>query len=135
MLEISIQDLELCNELINLLITLRSILKDTIKIEKIFELEIKKLEKKEINELKVLKEEIFIMTLRNNYPGKSNYDINEEEIELKEQAKKRIDKIEELKKDVIGESKSAKIIQDLEYEKNDKIAEIVDKLWNNKKTN
>ena len=135
MLEISIQDLDLCNELINLLITLRSILKDTIKIEKIFELEIKKLEKKEINELKVLKEEIFIMTLRNNYPGKSNYDINEEEIELKEQAKKRIDKIEELKKDVIGESKSAKIIQDLEYEKNDKIAEIVDKIWNNKKTN
>ena len=36
---ISIQDLELCNELINHLITLRSILKDTVKIEKILQLE------------------------------------------------------------------------------------------------
>ena len=41
--KISIYDLELCNELINHLITLRSILKDTIKIEKILELEIEKL--------------------------------------------------------------------------------------------
>ena len=43
MLEISIQDLKSCNELINHLITLRSILKDTVKIEKILELEIEKL--------------------------------------------------------------------------------------------
>ena len=35
MLKISIQDLKSCNELINQLITLRSILKDTVKIEKI----------------------------------------------------------------------------------------------------
>ena len=44
MSEISIQDLESCNEVVTHLITLRSILKDTIKIEKILELEIKKLE-------------------------------------------------------------------------------------------
>ena len=70
MLEISIYDLELCNELINYLITLRSILKDTVKIEKVVELEKEKLEQKEINELKALKEGIFIMTLRNKYLGK-----------------------------------------------------------------
>ena len=44
MSEISIQDLESCNELITHLITLRLILKDTVKIEKILKLEIKKLE-------------------------------------------------------------------------------------------
>ena len=37
------------------------------------------------------------MTLRNKYLGKSSYDIDEEEIDLIEQAKKKIDKIEELK--------------------------------------
>ena len=35
MLEISIQDLKSCNELIKHLITLRSILKDIVKIEKL----------------------------------------------------------------------------------------------------
>ena len=44
MSEISIQDLESCNELITHLITLRLILKDTVKIEKILKLGIKKLE-------------------------------------------------------------------------------------------
>ena len=58
MSEISIQDLNLCNELISHLITLRSILKDIVKIGKILELEIKKLDEKMINELKVLTEEI-----------------------------------------------------------------------------
>ena len=78
MSEISIQDLGSCNELITHLITLRSILKDN-KIE-ILELHIKKLEQKKINELKVLKEEIFIMTPKNKYRGRSGYDIDEEEI-------------------------------------------------------
>ena len=100
MFEVSIQDLELCIELINHLITLRSILKDTVKIKKILELEIEKLEQKEINELKVLKEEILIMIIRNKYLGKSSYDIDEEEIDLIEQAKKKTDKIEELKRDL-----------------------------------
>ena len=43
MSEISIQDLESRNELITHLITLKSILKDIVKIEKIIKLEIKKL--------------------------------------------------------------------------------------------
>ena len=88
MLEISIQDLKSCNELINRLITLRSILKDTVKIEKILGLVIEKLEEKEINELKDLKEEILIMTLRNKYLGKSSYDTDEEEKDVIEHAKR-----------------------------------------------
>ena len=100
MSEINIQDLKLYNELTNQSIALRSILKDTLKIEKILESKIKKLKQKSINELKVLKEKIFIITLRNKYLGKSSYDIDEEEIELTEQAKQRIDKIKELKEDV-----------------------------------
>ena len=95
--KISIQDLESCNELIIHLISLTIILKDTVKTEKILRLKTKKLEQKKINELKVLKEEIFITTLRNKHLGRSSYDIDEEEIDLKEQAKQRID---ELKKDV-----------------------------------
>ena len=75
------------------------------------------------------------MTLRNKYLGKSSYDIDEEEIDLIEQAKKNIDKIEELKLDVEWESKAGKMLQYLEYEKNDKIAAIVDKIWNIKKNN
>ena len=96
----------------------------------ILKLELEKLEQKEINELKALKEKIFIIILRNKYLGKSSYDIDEEQKDLIEQAKKRIDKIEELKKDVWRKSKAAKMLQDLEYEKNDEIATIVDKIWN-----
>ena len=62
--ETSIQDLESCNELITHLITLRLILKDTVKNKKILRLEIKnklkKLEQKKIKELKPLEEEIFL---------------------------------------------------------------------------
>ena len=82
------------------LITLRLILKDTAKIEKILRLERKKLEQKKINKLRLLEEDIFIMTLRNKNLGRSSYDIDEKEMDLKEQAKKRIDEIEELKEDV-----------------------------------
>ena len=49
MSKIGIQDLKLCNEVVTHLITLRSILKDAVKIEKILRLEIKKLEQKKIN--------------------------------------------------------------------------------------
>ena len=73
------------------------------------------------------------MTLRNKYLGKSSYDIDEEKIDLIEQVKKRIDKIEELKEDVEWESKAAKMLQDLKHEKNDEIAAIADKIWNIKK--
>ena len=92
--ETSIQDLESCNELITHLVTLRLILKDAVKIEKILRLQIKKLEQKKINELKLLEENIVFMTLRNKHLGRSSYDIMEEEIDLREQAKMIIDEIE-----------------------------------------
>ena len=75
------------------------------------------------------------MTLRNKYLGKSSYDIDEEEIDLIKQAEKRIDKIEDLKKDIMGESNAGKMLQDLEYEKNDEVAAIANKISNVKKTN
>ena len=56
MSEISVQDLESCKELITHLLTLISILKDAVKIEKILEFEIKKLtqkKKKKKEEIKV----------------------------------------------------------------------------------
>ena len=119
-----------CNELITDLITLTLILKDTVKTEKILSLEIKnklkKLEQKKINELNLLEEEIFFMTLRDMHLGRSSQVIKEEEIELKEKAKRRIDEIEELKEDVEWESKAAKMLQDLNYEKNDEIAAIAE---------
>ena len=73
------------------------------------------------------------MTLRNKYLSKSSYDIDEEEIDLIEHAKRRIDKIEELKEDVELESKAAKLLHDLKYKKNDETAAIVGKIWNIKK--
>ena len=74
------------------MITLKSILKDTVKIEKILELEIEKLEQKEIDVSKDLKEKIFIMTLRNKYFGGFSHDNDEEEIGLIKQAKKKKDR-------------------------------------------
>ena len=65
------------------------------------------------------------MMLRNTHLGRSSH-IIKEEIDLKEQAKKRIDEIEELKEDVEWESKAAKMLQDLYYEKNDEIVVIAE---------
>ena len=66
------------------------------------------------------------MTLRNKHLGRSSYDITEEEIDLREQAKKKVDKIEELKEDVEWESKTAKMLQNINYGKNDEIAVIAE---------
>ena len=82
--EISIQDLESCNELITHLITLRLILKDRVKTDEILRLEIKnklkKIEQMKIKELRPLEEEIFFMTLRNKHLGRSSHVIKEKEI-------------------------------------------------------
>ena len=90
----SIQDLESYNELISDLITLRLALKDIEKAKKALKLEInnklKELQQGKINELKLLEEEIFFMTLRNKHLGRPSHIIKEEEeVELKEQAKRR----------------------------------------------
>ena len=112
----SIQDLESCNELITELRTLRLILKDAVKTEKTLKLEIKnklkKLEQQKINELKLLEEETFFMTLRNKHLGRSSHIVREEEIDLREQVKKKTDEIEELKKGVDEiEFQSVKILK------------------------
>ena len=60
-----------------------------------------------------------------------NIIIDEQEIDLIKQAGKRIDEIEELKKDVMGESKAAKMLQGLEYEKINIITTIVNMIKNN----
>ena len=65
------------------------------------------------------------MTLRNKHLGRSSYDIDEELQDLREQVKKKVDKIE-LKEDVEWESNAAKMLQDLSYEKNDEIAAIAE---------
>ena len=94
------------DELITDLITLRLVLKDTEKNKNHLKLEIKnklkELEQEKINELKLLEEEIFFMTLRNKHLGRSSHIIKEEEVELREQAKKKINEIEELKEGVDG---------------------------------
>ena len=63
------------DKLITDLITLRLVLKDTEKTKKTLKLEIKnklkELEQKKNNELKLLEEEIFFMTLRKTHLGRS----------------------------------------------------------------
>ena len=77
---------------------------------------LKELEQEKINELKLLEEEIFFRTLRNKYLGRSIYIIKEEEIDLRKQAKKKIDKIEELKEGVyVNEFQSIKTLVDLNF--------------------
>ena len=129
MLEISIQDLESFDELITDLIALRLILKDTVKTKETLKLEIKnklkELEQEKINELKLLEEEIFFMTLRNKYLGRLCHVIKEEEIDLREHTKKKIDEIEELKEGVyLDEFQSVKILEDLNFLKHEEAAPI-----------
>ena len=67
----------------------------TLKLE--IKSKLKELEQEKINELKLFEEEIFFMTLRNKHLGRSSHIIKEEEVELREQAKKKVDEKEELK--------------------------------------
>ena len=61
----------------------------------------------------MLEEELRIMILRKKFPGRPSNSIEEE-----------IDNIEELKEDVKCEVKGAKMLQNLNYAKNDEIVEI-----------
>ena len=45
---------------------------------------LKELEQKKNNELKLLEEEIFFMTLRNKHLGRSSHIVKEKEIDLRE---------------------------------------------------
>ena len=121
------RDLAIYDDLITSLVTLKLILEDIDKIAIVKDLEInskiKQLEAEKIDELELLQGELKIITLRNRFLIKPNK--IEEEIKLRRQTKKKIDKIEELKQEVKEwEFKSVKILQDLNYEKDDEIAEI-----------
>ena len=71
----------------------------------------------------MLQENLTLGTLKNRFGRRSNK--IEEEIELREQTRKKIDNIEELKEEVEEwEFKSVKILQNLNYEKHDEIVEI-----------
>ena len=71
----------------------------------------------------MLQENLKFGTLKNRFLGRPNK--IEEETELREQTRKKIDNIEELKKEVEEwEFKCVKILQDSNYEKHDEIAEI-----------
>ena len=120
------------DDLITSLITLKVILEDIDKISIVIDLEknnkVKKLEAENTDDLELLEEELRIITLRNRFlerPNKTECNSIEEEIDLRRQTKKKIDNIEKLKKEVKEwEFKSVKILQDLNYAKNDEIVEI-----------
>ena len=102
-------DLEMHNDFINSLITLKEILEDMDKISEVLGLKINDM----IRHFEFLEEELRIAVLRNRFLGRPSNFIEEE-----------IDNIEKLKWDVKWESKGAKMVQDLHYEKSDEIVEI-----------
>ena len=72
----------------------------------------------------MLEEEFRVITLRNKFPGRPNK--IEEEIDLRRKTKKRIDKREKLKEEVKEwKFKNFKILQDLNFGKNDEVVKIV----------
>ena len=120
-------ELAIHDDLITSLITLKVILEDINKISIVIDLDInnkiKKLEAEKIDQLELLQEELRITALKNRFLRRPNK--IEEEIDLRKQTKKKIDNIEELKEEVKEwEFKSVKILQHLNYEKNNKIVEI-----------
>ena len=111
--------------------TLRLILEDTETNKKTLKLEIKdklKEPKQErINELKLLEEEIFFMTLRNILQGRSSHIIKEKKVELREQTTNKVDEIEELKEGVDGiEFQSVKTLEDLNFLKHEEAATVAE---------
>ena len=107
--------------MITSLITLKVILEDIDKISIAID-KIKQLEGEKIDELELLEEELKIIILRNRFLGRPNK--IEEEIDLRRQTKKKIDNIEKLKEEVKEwELKSVKVLQDLNYAKNNEIVE------------
>ena len=67
------------------------------------------------------------MTLRNRHLGRSSHIIKEEEIELREHTKKKVDEIEELKEGVDGiEFQNFKTLKDLNVSKHEEAAAIAE---------
>ena len=101
------QDLAMYNNLVTSLITLTLILEEIDKISKVRDLEINN----NIKQLELLEEELRIMTLRNRFLGRPSDSIEEE-----------IDNIEEVKE---WDFRSVRILQDLNFEKNDEVVDVV----------
>ena len=101
------EDLTIYDGLITSLITLKVILEEIDKISKVIDLKIN-------NKIKQLEEELRIMILKNKFFGRLSNFIEEE-----------IHNIEGLKEDAKWETKGAKMLQDLNYEKNYEIVEVV----------
>ena len=86
---------------------------------------LKQLEQDKINDLKLLEEEMFLMTLRNRHLDRSSHIFNEEEIDLREQTKKKVNELEELKEGVDGiEFQNVKTLEDLNFLKHKEVAAI-----------
>ena len=122
--EQNMHDLDIYDDLITSLITLKIILEDIDKISIVINNKIKQLEAEKVHEL----EELWIMTLRNRFwkiPNNIECNSIEEEIDLRRQTKKKIYNIEKLEEEVVKEweFKRVKILQDLNYAKNDEIVE------------
>ena len=67
------------------------------------------------------------MTLKNKHLGRLSHIIKEEEIVVREQTKKKIDEIEELKEGVDGiEFQSVKTLEDLNFLKHEEVAAIAE---------
>ena len=119
-IELEVHDLLMRNkinglDLINCLVYLRIMLKkiDKISIVKYIELnnKLKELEAEKIDELELLKENLRFRTLKSRFRRRPNS--IEEEIELRKQARKKIDSIERLKTEVEEwEFKSVKLLRD-----------------------
>ena len=108
-IEQDMQDLTIYDDLITSLITLKVVLEEIDKNSIVIDLEINN----RIKPLEFLEEELKIAVLRNRFLGRPSNSIEEE-----------IDTIEGLKEVVKWKSKGAKMLQDLNYEKSDQIAEI-----------
>ena len=102
------QDITVYDDLITSLITLKVILEEIDKNSIVIDLEINN----RVKQLEFLEEELRIAVLRNRFLGRPSNSIEEE-----------IDTIEGLKEVVKWESKGAKMLQDLNYEKSDQIVE------------
>ena len=131
------QDSAIYDDLITRLTTLKLILEDTDKITIVINNKIKQLEAEKLRELELLEEELRVMTLRNKFLLRPNN--IEEEIDLREQTKKKIDNIEKLMKKAKEQGFKNAILQDLYYPRIDETNEIeqikVKKIRNIKKPN
>ena len=106
---LDMQNLTIYDDLITGSITLKVILEDIDKNSKVIDLEINNI----IKQLELLEKELRIMILGQKFLGRPSNSIGEE-----------IDNIEGLKEDVKREVNGAKMLQDLNYKKNDEIVTV-----------